>query len=252
MQKSKEFVQRYQNKSLILFGMVFVLLFAPSISFALPITVISYDYDLSLEHYSAGYGVDITENYSYAGTGTGPSASHSITIPDSPSYYEPILGEVSPFNLYSEGFALGDESSVATLTAEWDFTPNHDHIRFKFEYDSLVQFTYGGNGGSSHIFYSLTDITDNYILASRSRSFSPEFIESPDMTERDYFVDDFTYNFSQDNIYRLKLFTSIWSGDVVKTRLGINLSTVPEPSTILLFGTGLAGLMGIRFRRKKK
>ncbi len=32
----------------------------------------------------------------------------------------------------------------------------------------------------------------------------------------------------------------------------VNTSEVPEPATMLLFGTGLAGLVGSRFRKNKK
>lgn len=32
----------------------------------------------------------------------------------------------------------------------------------------------------------------------------------------------------------------------------INTAPIPEPATILLFGTGLAGLIGTRLRKKKK
>jgi hypothetical protein len=49
------------------------------------------------------------------------------------------------------------------------------------------------------------------------------------------------YNFSQENVR--------YAG--FEQTGGVVVDPVPEPATMILFGTGLAGLLGARFKRKK-
>ena len=80
--------------------------------------------------------------------------------------------------------------------------------------------------------------------------------------------DDFTEGFGGGGVLSFNVFTddvvkfeivsasSSPGGNPFATYVGldvtIDVSAIPEPATILLFGTGLAGLVGTRIRRKKK
>ena len=59
-----------------------------------------------------------------------------------------------------------------------------------------------------------------------------------------------------ENTYELQMFVYGWGGDsTATTSLDVTISSrinpVPEPNTIILFGTGIAGLFVARLRKKK-
>ena len=61
---------------------------------------------------------------------------------------------------------------------------------------------------------------------------------------------DYTGNSQDHGAWRLTF--DALSGSVSNVRGGYTPDPVPEPATMLLFGTGLAGLAGLRRRQGKK
>ncbi|MBC8317402.1 MAG: PEP-CTERM sorting domain-containing protein [Desulfobulbaceae bacterium] len=78
-----------------------------------------------------------------------------------------------------------------------------------------------------------------------------------DDDDRTWFFDpSFSYDFTEAGTYYLKVSLyndlALAQGDSYTLQVSLDPAPVPEPTTILLFGTGLAGLAGSRIRRKKK
>ena len=73
----------------------------------------------------------------------------------------------------------------------------------------------------------------------------------------DYYYYSNIYSFIVDPNYEyeLTIYSYSYSSEDVwnsRTRIDINMAPIPEPTTMLLFITALAGLAGSRFRRKQK
>jgi PEP-CTERM motif len=79
----------------------------------------------------------------------------------------------------------------------------------------------------------------------------PNDIKYFDITE------SFDFAISPTDVYMLTLYSSNGGGDEGSTLTSLTANVniqqpVPEPTTMLLFGTGVIGLVGSRLRRKKK
>jgi len=115
---------------------------------------------------------------------------------------------------------------------------------------------YGFNaGGSADILLSLYDSNESLLIR---RSEGQNYSNYTDTTTGSVSMYDpsFYWEFAETGTYYLGV--SLWEGsaiaqgDTYTLQVSLDPAPVPEPTTMLLLGTGLAGLVGSRIRRKKK
>jgi hypothetical protein len=157
-------------------------------------------------------------------------------------------------------------------------TNSFDYYSFTV-YDGTTGYfdiDYGYDGeimGSADTYLTLFDST-GVVLEERddgSDGFQtdpdPGSIGALDGTSTYYYDPSFSYFFDQPGTYYLSVSLYNWDdsfpgqiigpmalapNDEYVLQVSLNPAPVPEPTTMLLFGTGLAGLLGSRIRRKKK
>ncbi len=138
-----------------------------------------------------------------------------------------IIGGYNPFSWNTSGNYTRDYSPGEAFI----FNLTNNDIRHQTNNDTTYNYnTYGPTFGSGH---------DIYV----------------DSTLRYGYTYNYSYNGGHPLGYGNGITTDFWitlSGLEAYTLSSDNGESVPEPATMLLFGTGLAGLAGSRLRRKKK
>lgn len=173
---------------------------------------------------------------------------------------------------FGNNFQRSDVSSITLSLSGLDA-----HTSLDLEFDLAIIDSWDGLttlGGTAPIDYFNVEVDswavfqetfDNFVSADQSYSASPAITYGSNIHRSSW--PDSAYHITLSGIPHSASTVNIvwyasgsgWQGGNDESFAIDNIALseesgvpVPEPATILLFGTGLAGLVGVRFRRKKK
>ena len=246
--------------AIILFATIF---FHPDCALALGFSVdlleSSYYYDMQIE---MGDQAPMQASAHWTGT-TNQSFSQKLTLYP-PYYFDYVSAEALSLTAHASTY---DWSSwgEAFVSGSWLFQPTETA-------DKLCFYTWNFNTNLRHdgwtaLYIILNDITDDHVIFDKAsygalnyehyesvfgdawEGHSSDFIDENDWLDAGEAINN---QFFTDHIYELKMGVASQSNDddpYIDLTACMNVASVPEPSTILLLGTGIIGLAG--WKRKK-
>lgn len=181
---------------------------------------------------------------------------------DGASYYAPIENVINQSGLYANytsevdefySFVNGTGSSYSdgVINTLGDTSAPTDNYYFDlgavYDVEALAIWNQSGTASLNtfNIFaatdssFSNTTLLGNFSIADGAQD--PGNIYTFGNTSTQYLMIDVLSNYGFSYATRLN-----------EVAFGVNTAPVPEPATMLLFGTGLIGLVGSRVRKKKK
>jgi hypothetical protein len=166
-------------------------------------------------------------------------------------YLGKIKSSTYDFGLRLNAFSYGYANARAET--EWTFKPinNVDQLKIRIQQEAIAPWYSWG------VF--LEDVTmslslSNYCGGGNGGSSSYKYFEGSIVSSLNYGGEIAIYNeFTPDHLYRLYFWgssTSVWDNPVFSIQ-AVYMYATPEPTTMLLLGLGLMGLVGIRRKFKK-
>jgi hypothetical protein len=201
---------------------------------------------------TTGYGSDI---YMFETTPwvsiTSSTPDHTNNTTNSYDYYSfTVSADTTGYFDIDYGYT-GDGTSGSADTVLTLFDTDFNELAIKDDGNNLFfendgpgsTFQNGNDPGSEN---SLEIDYGEYLDPSFSYTFQNEGTYYLMISTYDWYADKFG------NILPISSPLALAVDDTYTLQVSLDPAPVPEPTTMLLFGTGLAGLMGSRIRRKKK
>ena len=209
-------------------GMIFIV----SVANAMPINVISEIHSVK--------GVSIEYDPIY-NIGQYSASSCLSPVTGKVDLFGEATSSAGNFNVYANFAGYG----WATATSWYIFTSGEENLLAN--YSGFVGYDYPDSG---EVNLTLVDTTTNSILVDK-------FWSGPWHTTGSPLPINGNLSFSPGNHqYELMIFASVGSGIAsnfdASLTVDFQAAPVPEPLTMLLFGTGIAAFVGVRLREKKK
>jgi hypothetical protein len=170
-----------------------------------------------------------------------------------PEYYLGVSEASANANLFDISVYTwaneAENAASASAKSEVTFSPvmnSSDTISLDFSLRGEYLYTAG--------FVSLFDVTSNQEIWNYGWEFPGIIIGLPDLQPA--IALEIDTSFLAAHVYKLEMFTQSWAnGDVQWVDIalsGLEPTRVPEPSTLLLLGIGLAGIAGYGRRRMRR
>ncbi len=219
---------------------------------------------LTSSSYSSSMGIDVLSEthhiYGWAGDNSaeGVSVGYNITSKHPLHYRTDGIYYFDPYYDQAVAESWAGDFNLKTYSERWEAGAYAESTYiFQPEFSSLI-LGVTAQDDSTHesptIWYSLTNLSSReQLIYDIYNIYHHEDWENYVLNHSEHY----SLSVNPENTYELQMFVYGWGGDnTATTSLDVTISSrmhpVPEPTTIILFGTGIVGLFGAMLRKKKK
>lgn len=174
------------------------------------------------------YFAEVNDHYTYEGIAGRNFMPERILPRDETPHYGSIAG-------YDSYFVCDRRGAFGCLSSHVEYRP-HNNLFFAGFTDHFVKYDYSAVGNSS----GADDMM--WFSVASSNSYDARLVDDIDLG-----------GFARDDNYNMdRQFSCVASRSTCSAVEDLQSGVAPEPATLGLLATGLAGLAGIRIRRRKK